>query len=88
MIGLATTVDFTSKVEALRYALESTSKFEERTVIYNYDAAQELYDFICKNVNIPDVNKTPTQELLPLIDALAKKIEGLDASKDDCVKAI
>jgi hypothetical protein len=82
MIGLATTVDFTSKAEALRYALESTSKFEERTVVFNYDAAQELYDFICKNVNIPDVNKTVSEDLRPLIDAIARKLEVLDATKE------
>ena len=88
MIGLAATVNFTSKVEALRYALESTSKFEERTVIYNYDAAQELYNFICKNVDIPDVNKTPTEDLMPLIKALAKKIEDLDIPKSYGVAAM
>lgn len=57
--------NFQSKAEALKYAIEFTETVnisEPNTV--NYEAAQELYDFICKNVELPDVRPNPADGLV------------------------
>lgn len=56
---------FRSKGDALKFAIEFTSSVLENKV--NYDAAQELFDFICRNVPLPDVDPTkqPTFSTMP-----------------------
>jgi hypothetical protein len=45
---------FKSKGEALKYAIEFTTQWKEGEKIINYPAAEELYNFICKNVELPE----------------------------------
>lgn len=41
--------------------------------IPNYTAAQEMFDFICRNVTLPEVQDNETEKLLtPLLDAITK----------------
>ena len=72
--------NFQSKAEALKYAIEFTETVnisEPNTV--NYDAAQELFNFICKNVELPDVRPNPADGLVEFakeyIEKLAKDKE-------------
>lgn len=55
-LGLSGSVfAFESKAEALKWAIEFTAGWkspDERLV--RYEQAQELYDFICRNVQLPD----------------------------------
>lgn len=78
MLGLGIARDnFHCKAEALKYSLESTRNFKDNTIIYDFDRAQKLYDFICTNVNLPDVEPEPLKEFTPLINVLIDKIKGV-----------
>lgn len=71
--------NFQSKAEALKYAIEFTETVnisEPNTV--NYEAAKELYDFICKNVELPDVRPNPADGL---VDFAKEYIEKLAKNK-------
>ena len=57
--------NFQSKADALHYAIEFTATTDcsgSRKV--EYEKAQELYDFICRNVQLPDVTPNPLEELV------------------------
>lgn len=72
--------DLQSKADAIKYAVEFTEIVElHGSNRVNYDAAQELFDFICKNVNLPDVKPNPADGLVEFakeyIEKLAKDKE-------------
>ena len=71
--------NFQSKAEALKYAIEFTETIglsDANRV--NYDEAQKLFDFICKNVELPDVRPNPADGL---VEFAKKYIEELTKSK-------
>ena len=71
--------DLQSKADAIKYAIEFTEIVElHGPNRVNYDAAQELFDFICKNVNLPDVRPNPTDGL---VEFAKKYIEKLAENK-------
>jgi hypothetical protein len=46
---------FESKAEAIKFAIEFTANYtEDGAIVANLTAAQELFDFICKNVELPE----------------------------------
>ena len=45
---------FKSKGEALKYAIEFATQWKDGEKIINYPAAEELYQFICKHIELPD----------------------------------
>lgn len=54
--------NFQSKADALHYAIEFTATMAcDGGRKANYEAAKELYDFICKNVQLPDVAPNPLE---------------------------
>ena len=74
--------NFSSKADALKFAIEFTSSSDmsgSRT--FDKDKAQELFDFICKNVELPDVRVNPADGLVEFakeyIEKLAKD-KGVD----------
>jgi hypothetical protein len=72
--------DLQSKADAIKYAIEFTEIVElHGSNKVNYDAAQELFDFICKNVELPDVRPDPADGLVEFakeyIEKLAKDKE-------------
>ena len=74
--------DLQSKADAIKYAIEFTEIVElHGSNRVNYVAAQELFDFICKNVNLPDVKPNPADGLVEFakryIEKLAKD-KGVD----------
>lgn len=73
---------FASKADALKYAIEFTATVNiSAPNSPNYNAAQELFDFICKNVELPDVRPNPADGLV----AFAKEyIERLAKAKGEC----
>lgn len=73
--------NFQSKAEALKYAIEFTEIVElHGSNRVNYDAAQELFDFICKNVNLPDVRPNPADGLAEFAKEYIAKL-GNDKEK-------
>ena len=56
---------FKSKGDALKYAIEFTAGCDASiNRVPNYDAAQELFDFICRNVPLPDVEQDKAADFL------------------------
>lgn len=56
---------FQSKADALHYAIEFTATLDYAGCRKaDYEAAQDLYDFICRNVQLPDVTPNPLEELV------------------------
>lgn len=45
---------FKSKGEALKYAIEFATQWKDREKAINYPVAEELYNFICKHVELPE----------------------------------
>ena len=64
--GLPATMNgFKSKADALKFAIEFTVGCDASiNRVPNYNAAQELFDFICKNVNLPDVEQDKAADFL------------------------
>lgn len=61
-----------SKAEALKYAIEFTSTGEYPNRQYNMKKAKELFDFICENVKLPDVE----------VDQLSNSLSGFISSME------
>lgn len=70
---------FNSKAEALEFAIEFTASSSMGGRKVELEAAKELYDFICKNVELPDVKPNPVDGL---VEFAKKYIEELAKNKD------
>ena len=70
--------NFQSKAEALQFAIEFTACSSMGGRKVEIEAAQELYDFICKNVELPDVHANPADGL---VEFAKKYIEKLTKDK-------
>ena len=72
---------FNSKAEALQFAIEFTASSSICGQKADLEAAKELYDFICQNVELPDVRPNPADGLVEFakeyIEKLAKD-KGVD----------
>ena len=44
-----------SKATAMQYALDSTATYKNGKKFLHTDKAKEIFDFICENVELPDV---------------------------------
>lgn len=72
---------FNSKVEALQFAIEFTASASMGGRKADLEAAKELYDFICKNVELPDVRPNPADGLVEFAKAYIEKLakdKGVD----------
>ena len=66
---------FNSKAEALQFAIEFTASSSMGGRKVEIEAAQELYDFICKNVELPDVRPNPTDGLVEFAKEYIAKLD-------------
>ena len=72
---------FNSKAEAIQFAIEFTASTSMGGRKADLEAAKELFDFICKNVELPDVKPNPADGL---IDFAKEYIEKLAKDKGEC----
>ena len=72
---------FASKADALKYAIEFTASSSMGGRKVELEAAKELFDFICKNVELPDVRPNPADGLL---EFAKEYIEKLAKVKGEC----
>lgn len=72
---------FNSKAEAIQFAIEFTASSSMGGRKVELEAAKELYDFICKNVELPDVRPNPADGLVELTK---EYIEKLAKVKESC----
>lgn len=70
--------NFQSKAEAIQFAIEFTASASMGGRKADLEAAKELYDFICKNVELPDVRPNPADGL---VEFAKEYIEELTKSK-------
>jgi hypothetical protein len=61
-LGFAGMCGFQTKAEALQYAINFTATDTDNGTKANYEAAQELFDFICKNVKLPDIKGDASEQ--------------------------
>lgn len=54
LTGTPSMSGFKSKGEALKYAIEFATQWKDGEKTINFTAAEELYKFICKNVELPE----------------------------------
>lgn len=67
--------DLQSKADAIKYAIEFTEIVElHGPKRVNYEAAQELFDFICKNVELPDVRVNSADGLVEFAKGYIEKL--------------
>lgn len=69
---------FSSKAEALQFAIEFTACSSMGGRKADLEAAKELFNFICKNVELPDVRPNPADGL---VEFAKKYIEKLAKDK-------
>ena len=72
-----------SKAEALKYAIEFTSTGEYPNRQYNMKKAKELFDFICENVKLPDVEVDQLSNSLSGFTSLMEKLSKKDEKTQD-----
>ena len=70
--------NFHSKAEAIQFAIEFTASSSMCGRKVELEAAKELFDFICKNVELPSVRPNPADGL---VEFAKEYIEGLAKNK-------
>ena len=65
---------FNSKAEALQFAIEFTASSSMGGRKVEIEAAKELYDFICKNVELPNVRPNPADGLVEFAKEYVRKL--------------
>ena len=74
---------FNSKAEALQFAIEFTASASMDGRKVDLEAAKELYDFICKNVELPDVRVSPADGLVEFAkEYIGKLVKVKDEVQD------
>ena len=71
-----------SKADALKYAIEFTATGEYPNRTPDIKKAKELYNFICENVQLPDVE---TNQLSNSLNSFTSLMEKLSKEKDETV---
>jgi hypothetical protein len=75
-VGMPTMNGFTSKADALKFAIEFTATFSlDLTRKANTEQAKELYDFICKNVELPEITTPQWDGVIQRVDDIAKMVQ-------------
>ena len=81
---------FKTKAEALHFAIVFTATLSESGNEPNYNKAQTLFDFITRNVELPDVDYSQAQvdELFSATNGILKGIAlGLEKFKENTTEA-
>lgn len=77
-----------SKAGAMEFAIAINTTSDERgRAVVNYREAKRLFDFICRNVKLPDVAVSSTDALLEsyneLMGTLAKQIDKKESKEKE-----
>lgn len=71
---------FQTKAEALQYAIDFTAIRSEEGFKADYEAAQEMFDFINKNVKLPETKSESLDSFIDrstvLMESLQKKVDA------------
>lgn len=78
--GLSGSSSLKSKADALKYAIEFTATGEYPNRVPDMVKAKELFDFICSNVQLPDVE---TDQLSNSLNGFTSMMERLSEKKEE-----
>ena len=78
--GFSGSSSLKSKADALKYAIEFTSTGEYPNRVPDMTKAKELFDFICENVQLPDVE---TDQLSNSLNGFTSMMERLSEKKEE-----
>lgn len=78
--GLSGSSSLKSKADALKYAIEFTGTGEYPNRVPDMAKAKELFDFICENVQLPDVE---TDQLSNSLSGFTSLMEKLSEKKEE-----
>lgn len=81
-LGFSGSPSLKSKADALKYAIEFTATGEYPNRAPDIKKAKELYNFICENVQLPDVE---TDQLSNSLNGFTSLMEKLSKEKDETV---
>lgn len=81
-LGFTGSPSLKSKADALKYAIEFTATGEYPNRVPDIKKAKELYNFICENVQLPDVE---TDQLSNSLNGFTSLMEKLSKEKDETV---
>lgn len=81
-LGFTGSPSLKSKADALKYAIEFTATGEYPNRVPDIKKAKELYNFICENVQLPDVE---TDQLSKSLNSFTSLMEKLSKEKDETV---
>ena len=81
-LGFSGSPSLKSKADALKYAIEFTATGEYPNRMPYIKKAKELYNFICENVQLPDVE---TDQLSNSLNGFTSLMEKLSKEKDEKV---
>jgi hypothetical protein len=68
---------FRSKADVVKFALLTSAKVDNGVTEIDYSKAQEIIDFVCKNVELPDVTKDEFAGMSDLIGHMKNKIDTM-----------
>lgn len=77
--GFSGSTSLKSKADALKYAIEFTSTGEYPNRVPDMTKAKELFDFICENVQLPDVE---TDQLSNSLNGFTSMMERLSEKNE------
>ena len=78
--GFSGSSSLKSKADALKYAIEFTGTGEYPNRVPDMAKAKELFDFICENVQLPDVE---TDQLSNSLNGFTSMMERLSEKKEE-----
>ena len=87
--GFSGSSSLKSKADALKYAIEFTSTGEYPNRVPDLTKAKELFDFICENVQLPDVETDQLSNSLNGFTSLMEKLsEKSEETQDKANEAV
>ena len=78
--GFSGSSSLKSKADALKYAIEFTATGEYPNRVPDMAKAKELFDFVCENVQLPDVE---TDQLSNSLSGFTSMMERLSEKKEE-----
>ena len=84
-LGFSGSSSLKSKADALKYAIEFTSTGEYPNRVPDMAKAKELFDFICENVQLPDVETDQLSNSLTCFTSLMEKLSKKNEETQDKV---
>ncbi len=88
ILGYAGMSAFQTKAEALQYAIDFTAIHADGGLKADYEAAKEMFDFICKNVKLPETKSESLDgfmgKSIAFLDLLHSQLKSFKEKQKTC----